>query len=145
MSQRLADRYGRAGRPGARRGRWTAIGLGVIVVLAGVGIAYLGFRSYGPQDIDAEVVSSRIVDDSTMNITLTVTRKHPDQPVVCIIRARSRDGSESGRREVLVPASKDSSVTIDSVVRTSARPVVGELFGCGGSVPAYLKANRSSN
>ncbi|MGY5283502.1 DUF4307 domain-containing protein, partial [Nocardia gipuzkoensis] len=44
-----ADRYGT--RPRKRR-RWVVPALGVVVVLAGLGVAYLGYQKYGPDDIE---------------------------------------------------------------------------------------------
>jgi hypothetical protein len=60
--------------------------------------------------------------------------------VVCIVRARSIDGGETGRREVLVPPSSQATVQVTTVVKSSKRPVVGDVYGCGTDVPAYLVA-----
>jgi len=69
-----------------------------------------------------------------------VTRKDPSRPVVCIVRARSIDGGETGRREILVPPSSHATVQVTAVVKTSQRPVMGDVYGCGTDVPAYLVA-----
>ena len=63
------------------------------------------FQQFGPAEIEYEVVAFEVVDDDTLDIKLSVTRQDPSQEAVCIVRARSRDGSETGRREILVPAS----------------------------------------
>jgi hypothetical protein len=56
------------------------------------------------------------------------------------VRARSIDGGETGRREVLVPPSPHATVQVTAIVKTSQRPVVGDVYGCGTDVPAYLVA-----
>jgi hypothetical protein len=57
---------------------------------------------------------------------------------VCIVRARSIDGSETGRREVLVPPSSQATVQVTTTVKSSRPPVVGDVYGCGTHVPSYL-------
>ena len=58
-----------------------------------------------------------------------------------IVRARSIDGSESGRREVLVPPSAQKTVQVTTIVKASRPPVVGDVYGCGTDVPSYLVAS----
>ncbi|WP_454195235.1 DUF4307 domain-containing protein [Nocardia sp. Marseille-Q1738] len=132
-----ADRYGT--RPSARR-RWIVPVLGALVVLAGLGVAYLGYQKYGPDDIEAEQLGYTVVDDSTMTIRLKVTRADPSRPVVCFVRAMARDGSELGRREVLVEPSSSGTVELTTTVRASARPVSGSIYACSDQVPSYLRA-----
>ena len=60
--------------------------------------------------------------------------------MVCIVRARSIDGSETGRREVLVPPSTQKTVQVTTAVKSSRPPVVGDVYGCGTDVPTYLVA-----
>ena len=74
-------------------------------------------------------------------MTISVTRADPSRPVVCIVRARSIDGSETGRREVLVPPSAQATVQVTTIVKTSKPPVVGDVYGCGTDVPPYLVAS----
>ncbi|MBF6226387.1 DUF4307 domain-containing protein [Nocardia abscessus] len=132
-----ADRYGT--RPRKRR-RWVAPALGAVVVLAGLGVAYLGYQKYGPDDIEAEQLGYVVVDDSTMTIRLKVTRADPQRPVVCFVRAMARDGAELGRREVLVEPSGSGTVELSTVVRSSARPASGSVYACSDQVPGYLRA-----
>lgn len=132
-----ADRYGI--RPRKPR-RWVALALGVVVVLAGLGIAYLGYQKYGPDDIEAEQLGYVVLDDSTMTIRLKVTRADPERPVVCFVRAMARDGSELGRREVLIEPSGSGTVELTTVVRSSARPASGSVYACSDQVPGYLRA-----
>ena len=83
-------------------------------------------------------MSFDIVDDTTVNIRLNVTRDDPSKPAVCIVRARSKDGTETGRREVLVPASESGTVDVRTFVTTSQAPGLGDLYGCSLDVPSYL-------
>jgi hypothetical protein len=91
-------------------------------------------------DVEGELGGYQLVDDETVSVTITVTRDDPSRPVVCIVRARSRDGSETGRREVLVPPSDQRTVQVTTAVKSSRPPVVGDVYGCGTDVPSYLVA-----
>jgi hypothetical protein len=120
-------------------GRAWAVGLTLLVILAGFGVALLGYRNLGPQNIDWEVVNSQIVDDNAaMKVTFTVTRKHPAQRIECLVRLRDRNGREVGKQVVPVPGSGSSTVTVNAVVPASAAPAVDEIAGCGSKVPNDL-------
>jgi hypothetical protein len=131
-----AGRYGSPRRWAGLSGRtWTAL-LTVSVVAAGFAVALLGYRNLGPHNIDWEVVNSQIVDNNrAMRITFTLTRKHPSEHVVCLIRVRDRSGHEVGRQVAGVPGSSSSTVTTTAVIATSGPPAVDELVGCGSKVP----------
>lgn len=110
------------------------------VLLVGLAVAYLGYLRFAVQDVEGKALSFDLVDDSTISIGFSVTRADPSNDVVCIVRARSRDGSETGRREVLIPASSAQEVEVTSVVRTSKPPAMGDVYGCSTNVPDYLRA-----
>lgn len=131
-ADRPADRYGARRAP-----RWLPVLLLVLVVIAGAGLAVLAYRNFGSPPIEGRQTAFRVLDDASVRITFQVVRRQPERAAVCIVRARSRDGDETGRKEVLVPAGA-ASVVIDTVLRTSRRPVTGEVFGCSYDVPAYL-------
>lgn len=128
-------------RTATNRRRWF-IGLTVLVVVAGVGLAYLGYTKFADPDVSGDITAYEITGPNTVAVQFTVTRKEPDRPVACVVRARSRDGAETGRREVLVPAG-DAQVGTRAEVKTSSEPAIGEVFGCTTSVPAYLTAQPS--
>ncbi|WP_194815434.1 DUF4307 domain-containing protein [Nocardia sp. XZ_19_385] len=135
-SARHADRYGkiqRAGRP------WIPWALSIAVVLAGVGVAFLGYQKYGPKDIEAEGLGYQQVDESTMTVRFKVTRKDPQQPVVCFVRVMSSKSEEIGRREVLIPGQDSGTVELTTTVKSSSRPSAGNVYGCTDQVPSYLK------
>ncbi|GAB4588841.1 DUF4307 domain-containing protein [Nocardia sp. IFM 10818] len=114
--------------------------LGAGVLIAGVIVAYLGYQQYGPKDIEPERIGYTVVDDSTVEVDFKLTRKNPETPVVCYVRALDADGVEVGRREVLVPASTDGTVRLTTVVKTIERAGAGNIYGCSEKVPAYLRA-----
>ena len=116
------------------------IGLFLLIVTVGVVIALIAFQRFGTGDVKGELGGYKIVDDETVAVTITVTRSDPSVPAVCIVRARSISGDETGRREILVPPSTASSVVIDALVKSTKPPVVGDIYGCGIDVPPYLTA-----
>ncbi|WP_099038076.1 DUF4307 domain-containing protein [Mycobacterium neglectum] len=138
MIERPAARYGRQ-RLTRRQRRLIAGGLTALVLVAGVTIAVVASGWFGGA-VKGELGGYRLVDDETVDVTITVTREDPAAPVVCIVRARSFDGGETGRREVLVPPSAQQTVQVTTTVKSSRPPVVGDVYGCGTDVPAYLVA-----
>lgn len=140
MIERPTARYGRQ-RLSRRNRRWIAIGLALLVLAGGVAIAVIASQRLGSGDVKGELGGYRLVDDETVEVTISVTRDDPSRPVVCIVRARSIDGTETGRREVLVPPSTQKTVQVTTDVKASRRPVVGDVYGCGTDVPSYLVAS----
>ncbi|AXK74363.1 DUF4307 domain-containing protein [Mycolicibacterium neoaurum] len=137
--ERPTARYGR--QKLSRNGRrGLVIGLFLLIVAVGVGIAIIAFQRFGTADAKGELSGYRLIDDQTVAVTITVTRADPSVPAVCIVRARSIDGAETGRREILVPPSTADSVVIDAEVKSTKPPVVGDIYGCGIDVPGYLVA-----
>ena len=140
MIERPADRYGRQRLSRSNR-RGIAIGFTVLVLAIGVWIAVIASQRLGTGEVKGELGGYQLVDDDTVQVTITVTRDDPSRPVVCIVRARSIDGSETGRREVLVPPSSQKTVQVTTTVKASRPPVVGDVYGCGTDVPSYLVAS----
>lgn len=139
MIERPATRYGRQRMP--RRTRRLVVGvLAAVVVVAGVIIAIVGSQRLGSQEVEGELGAYRLIDDRTVEVTVSVTRKDPSRPAVCIVRARSKDGSETGRREILVPPSQQATVQVTTEIEASRPPVIGDVYGCGLDVPPYLVA-----
>jgi hypothetical protein len=139
MTERPTARYGRR-RLSRRTRRVLIVGLTLLVVAVGGAVAFVGYQRLGTADVEATMNGYRLLDDETVSVTITVTRKDPRRPAVCIVRARSKDGSETGRREVLVPASAQKSVQVTAIVKASRPPVMGDVYGCGLDVPNYLVA-----
>jgi hypothetical protein len=139
MIDRPAARYGRQRVSRRSRRRW-AVGLTLAVLVAGVIVAVIASQRLGTGDVQGELGGYQLIDDETLSVTLKVTRSDPSRPVVCIVRARALDGSETGRREVLIPPSSQDTVTITTTVKSTRPPVVGDVYGCGTDVPSYLVA-----
>jgi len=131
-------RYGhsRLSRVSRRR---VAIGLAVLVVGAGVLVAVVGYQRLGTSDVAGSLAGYRVIDDETASVIISVTRSDPSRPVDCIVRVRAKDGSETGRREVLVPPSEAATVQVTTTVKSSQPPVMADIYGCGTSVPGYLR------
>jgi hypothetical protein len=131
-------RYGhsRLSRVSRRR---VAIGLGVLAVAAGVLVAVIGYQRLGTSDVTGSLAGYRVIDNETASVIISVTRSDPSRPVDCIVRVRAKDGSETGRREVLVPPSDQATVQVTTTVKSSQRPMMADIYGCGTSVPGYLR------
>ena len=131
-------RYGRS-RLSRMSRRRVAIGLAVLVVAAGVVVAVIGYQRLGTSDVAGSLAGYRVIDNETASVTISVTRSDPSRPVDCIVRVRAKDGSETGRREVLVPPSEAATVQVITTVKSSEPPVMADIYGCGTDVPGYLR------
>jgi hypothetical protein len=131
-------RYGRSRslRPSRRR----AAILAAVVAVVGVVLAAIGYQRLGRSDVEGTLAGYRLIDSQTVSVTISVTRKDPSRPVDCIVRVRAKDGSETGRREVLIPPSAQATVQVTTVLKSSKPAVVGDIYGCGTDVPSYLRA-----
>jgi len=131
----------RYGRPRLSRSsrRRIAIGLPVLIVAAGVVVAVVGYQRLGTSDVSGSLAGYQLIDDETASVTISVTRSNPSRPVDCIVRVRSKDGSETGRREVLVPPSDQATVQVTTTVKSVQRPAMADIYGCGVNVPGYLR------
>lgn len=133
-------RYGRPKLSRTARRR-VVIALAGVVIAAGIVIALVGYLRLGSSDVAGTLGGYRVIDDETVSVTISVTRSDPSHPVVCIVRVRTKDGSETGRREVLVPPSQAGTVQVTTIVKSSRPPVMGDIYGCGANVPAYLRSS----
>ncbi|MEE2852615.1 MAG: DUF4307 domain-containing protein [Actinomycetota bacterium] len=137
-ASRPETRYGRSRLSRIPR-RWVILTLSVLVVVAGLVVALIGYHRFGTSDVKGTMAGYRVIDDQTASITISVTRSDPSRPVDCIVRVRSQDGSETGRRELLVPPSDAATVQVTTTVKSFEPPVVADIYGCGTDVPAYLR------
>lgn len=112
--------------------------LGVLATLVLLGVAVVAYQRFEGVDVEGKLAAYEVVDDQTVDVTISVTRKNPATPVVCIVRARSEDGSETGRREVLVGPADAPTIQVTTTVKSFRRPLVGDIYGCGTDVPGYL-------
>lgn len=112
--------------------------LAALMLLFTVGIAVVAYQRFQGTAVEGTATGYELLDDRTVSVTISVTRKDPANPVVCIVRARSRDGAETGRREILVPPSEARTVQITTKVASYRPAFVGDIYGCGTEVPGYL-------
>ena len=130
-------RYGRKPMAPGRQ-RAVAAALTALAVAVGVAVATLAYQRFEGNAVEGDAAAYQVLDDQTVSITISVTRKDPAIPVVCIVRARSRSGAETGRREVLVGPSEAKTVQVTTTLKSYERPFVGDIYGCGVEVPGYL-------
>jgi hypothetical protein len=112
--------------------------LGVLTVLLGLGVAVIGYQRTAGSAVRGENGAYEVLDDHTVSVTISVTRKNPAVPVVCIVRAKARDGSETGRREIVVGPSPDRTVQVTTTVKSYRTSIAGDVYGCGTTIPGYL-------
>ncbi|WP_026919467.1 DUF4307 domain-containing protein [Gordonia shandongensis] len=120
------------------RKRWFYF-LVVLVVVISAAVAYIAFRKLGDPEVSGQATGYELLSPDRVAVQFTVNRDDPSQAVACVARARAKDGSEVGRREVVIPGSRETQVGARTIVSTSEPPVIGEIFGCSTSVPPYLK------
>jgi hypothetical protein len=134
-------RYGPRGSGPRRRGA-ALVGL-LLTVLAGLVVAVIAYRNLGSTPVRGETLGFILLDSNPdpeaygVELRLNVIRDDPSRPAVCIVRARSRDGEETGRREIYVPPAAGPLI-LTTVVRTSRPPVTADVYGCSLAVPPYL-------
>lgn len=128
---------GRYGRRASGHSRW-AIPVGLVfTALLGLAVAVVGYRNLGTTPIQGQAVSFTLLPGNAVQLRFNVVRDDPSHAAVCIVRARSRDGEETGRREVYVPPAAGP-IVLSTVVQTSRSPVTADVYGCSLDVPAYL-------
>lgn len=128
-------RYGR--RPHSPHRRWALPAGLVIAALIGLAVAVIGYRNLGTTPIKGERLGFTLLPGNAVRLQLSVIRDDPSRPAVCIVRARSRDGEETGRKEVYAPPAPGP-ITLSTVVQTSRPPVTADVYGCSFEVPDYL-------
>ncbi|MGE2815442.1 DUF4307 domain-containing protein [Mycobacterium heidelbergense] len=131
-------RYGRSRLSGVSRRR-AVTAAALLAVAVGLVVAVVGYLRLGTSDVSGSLGGYSVIDDETASVTISVTRSDPSRPVDCIVRVRAKDGSETGRREVLVPPSSETTVQVTTTVKSSQPPAMADIYGCGTDVPGYLR------
>ncbi|WP_260193259.1 DUF4307 domain-containing protein [Actinophytocola gossypii] len=134
---KLEDRYGTRPRTTSRRTRWL---LGALAVALGVAVAWIGYANLGSAPIETQASTFENLPDDAMRFTFEISRDTPERAVVCIVRVRVLDGSEGGRKEVLVPPGAEST-RVTTVIHSTDEPVTADVFGCSYQVPPYLSTD----
>lgn len=122
-----AGRYGR--RSQLRPRRRTMVVSGILVVLAGIGVAYLGYRNLGSPAITASVDGFRPGGADRLIVRFTVTRAQPERAAQCVLRGRAESGAEVIRSEYPVPAGgKYTTLSVDLVATSPL--AAAEVYSC---------------
>ena len=121
-------RYGR--RRDGRRHLAVPVAIGVLVILGCVLLSVRLYQRYGDPDYKPQIVGWTDVTATRMTIEFTV-RVPAGGSATCVLRARTYEGAEVGRRTVTVRAAGHRT-TIDAreVVPTTARAAVGDVLTC---------------
>jgi hypothetical protein len=122
------------GRYGRRRDGKRHLGLpilfGALVLAFTVFLAIRLYSAYGDPDYDPQIVGWTDVTTSGMTIDFTV-RVPAGGSASCVLRARSYDGAEVGRRTVTVRAAADATIAeAKERVTTTARASHGDVVRC---------------
>ena len=122
-------RYGR--RRDGRRRLGVPIVFGLIVLAASVLVPLRLYERYGDPSYDPRIVGWAEVTETGMTIDFTV-RVPAGGAAECVLRARSYDGAEVGRRTVTVtsPAGATTTVEAKERVTTTARASHGDVVRC---------------
>ncbi|MFJ6195249.1 DUF4307 domain-containing protein [Micromonospora sp. NPDC092111] len=122
-------RYGRRREPGSRRP--FLLWLLVAALVAGLVLAATQlYQRYGDPEYDAEVITYTGISDTGVQVDFRVTVPEGGS-AVCLVRARSHDGTEVGHDEVTVTAAAGQRhVTTRHRITTTERPFIGEVLRC---------------
>jgi hypothetical protein len=129
-----AGRYGSRGRRASRRTVWLVAACALAV--GGV-LTYVAYTNLGAAPIETQRTGFSNLPDNAMRMTFDVMRDQPERPAVCIVRVRTADGAEGGRKEVLIPPG-GTATPVSTVIRSTSEPVTADVFGCSYQVPEYL-------
>ena len=121
-------RYGR--RRDGRRRLTVPIAFGVLVLALSVLLTVRLYDRYGDPDYDPRILGWTEVTDTNMTIEFTV-RVPAGGSAECVLRARSYDGAEVGRRTVTVIAPAGATTAEGrEPVTTTARASHGDVVRC---------------
>jgi hypothetical protein len=102
----------------------------VVGGLVGLSFAVGLFLRFGAeQGTPSRMRGFAVLSDTAVRIDVEVARD-PGSEVFCVVRARELSGTEVGRKSFDVPSSGPRTTVVSTVLRTSRRPVGGELVGC---------------
>lgn len=123
-------RYGHRRAPRRHPRRWLPALLAAATALAGLAVAVRLYQQYGAGPYDAQVVRFTDVTDRQVVVQFQVNLP-AGAGATCVVRARDRSGVEVGRQQVRVAAGPDRRPLVSHRLATTARPVTGEVAGCG--------------
>jgi hypothetical protein len=114
-------------RPAPGTTRWWVIG--TLGCALGVALAiWLGLASTLGQ-VTWTDIGYKVVDDSTVRVSYDVHRPG-GRDVTCVVQALDTHFGTVGSLQVKIPATEQSSVHRDTMVRTTSRAVTGLVKSC---------------
>lgn len=102
MTDTKPDRYRDTQRSTLPR-KLLAITLGALAIATAAALAVVGYQRFATAEVKGDLYGYEVLDDQTVSVKFSVTRSDPSRPAACIVRVRSSDGSETGRREISFP------------------------------------------
>jgi hypothetical protein len=126
-------RYGRRRDPAyqrrQRRLMWVA---GALVIVLGFAIAVKLYRQYAAPPYEVLNLTVSDIDDTGVTVDFDV-RVPPGEGATCTVRGHSYDRRRVGYAEIDVPPGGPDATLLHVTYRlaTTARPVTGEVPGCG--------------
>ena len=125
VAERLRRRYPRPRLP--RPLLVVAIGVGVAVA---VGWLIWAALFHSQPAVAAQVSAYSVVSDTAIEVTLTVDRRNPAQPVTCQVLAQAADFAPVGEQQVAVAAAAAKVVDQKLTLVTLRRAVTATVKGC---------------
>ena len=125
VAERLRRRYPRPRLP--RPLLVVAIGIGVATALTWLIWAAL---FHARPAVAAQVSAFSVVSDTAIEVTLTVDRRDPSQPVTCRVLAQAADFSAVGEQEVSIAATTARVVDQKLTLVTLRRAATATAKGC---------------
>jgi hypothetical protein len=125
VAERLRRRYPRPRVP--RPLLVVAIGLGVAIA---VGWLIWAALFHSQPAVAAQVSAYSVVSDTAIEVTLTVDRRNPAQPVTCHVLAQAADFAPVGEQQVAVAAAAAKVVDQKLTLVTLRRAVTATVKGC---------------
>jgi hypothetical protein len=125
VAERLRRRYPRPRIPRALL--VVTIGIGVAVALSWL-VWAASFHSRPA--VASQVSAYSVISDTAIDVTLTVDRRDPAQPVTCLVVAQAVDFSTVGEQQVAVAAAAARVVDLKLTLVTLRRAVAATVKGC---------------
>jgi hypothetical protein len=126
-------RYGRRRDPAyQRRRRWLTWLAGALVVVLGLAIAVKLYEQYAHPVY--EVMNLNVTDLRDDGVTVSFDVRVPaGEGASCTVAAHTRDGQLVGQQQLDVPpgGADQTILHVTYALTTTARPVTGEVPGCG--------------
>lgn len=134
--------YGSSRQQGVS-GKFIVIGIVILLIVVGVYV-FSQFRNSTSADTTGTAAGHEAVDDTTMRMSLDITRDDPERAGYCVVTALDESLTEIGRREAVVAAGGSENTRLVVDIRTNGEPVAADVYGCSSVFPSYLDPEQTS-